>query len=320
MNLLYLFCRVLLGLHIHDSELACIFHHEPILRHNGKAIPLACSSKLFMASNANQWIAIWQKGRHQTDTEEPRPGELLGSQQSISTCIVAEPGSFTAYAFLAGIAARICESRNLGELDEPSKVEFVDSLIQWYQNFRKSTERADPLCLMALWHSTFMTLLVDLDMLERAVGRDTPEVLQSSKTELGFWISTLDAKRCVIHGLLAHQHAKEMQIGIEPAIHVPRIIFFAGIALFCYTARQVNPRDNRENLQQELLSLPEMKLLDTSNVMYIFEQQRSRVDKLSAIEAGALCNITDLLQRIGHWEIARKYASTLESLMNVGKG
>jgi hypothetical protein len=273
-----------------------------------------------MASIADQWMAISQNEKCQTGTEEPRPGEILGSQQSLLTCIVAEPGSFTAYAFLAGIAARICERRNLGELDKPSKVEFVDELIHWYQNFRESTERADPLCLMSLWHSTFMTLLVDLDMLERAVGRDTPEVLQSSKNDLSSWISTLDAKRCIIHGLLAHQQAKEMQIGIEPAIHVPRTLFFAGIALFCYTARQMNPRDKRENWQRELLSLPEIKLLDTSNVMYIFEQQRNRSDNLSAIEAGALCNITDLLQRIGHWEIARKYASTLESLLNVEKG
>lgn len=165
-----------------------------------------------------------------------------------------------------------------------------------------------------------MTLLVDLDMLERAVGRDTPEVLHSSKDELSHWILTLDAKRCIIHGLLAHQQAKEMQIGIEPAIHVPRTLFFAGIALFCYTARQANPIDNRENFQHELLNLPGIQLLDTASVMYIFEQQRSRSDKLSGVEAGALCNITDLLQRIGHWEIARKYASTLESLMNVGKG
>jgi hypothetical protein len=273
-----------------------------------------------MASNADQWMAISQKERYQTGAEESGLGEVLGSQQSLSTCIVAEPGSFTAYAFLAGIAARICESRNLGELDEPSKVEFVDCLIQWYQKFRKPPDRTDPLCLMTLWHSTFMTLLVDLDMLERAVGRDTPEVLHGSKDELSRWVLTLDAKRCIIHGLLAHQQAKEMQIGIEPAIHIPRTLFFAGIALFCYTARQVNPRDNRENFQHDLLNLPEMKLLDTSGVMYIFEQQRSRSDKLSAIEAGALCNITDLLQRIGHWEIARKYASTLESLINVGKG
>jgi hypothetical protein len=312
-------CRVLLGLHIHDSELACIFHHEPILRHNGEKVPLAASSTLFTASNADQWIAICQKERYQTNTEGFRPGEALDRQQSLPTCGVAEPGSFTAYAFLAGIGARICERRNLGELDEQTRIEFVNSLVRWYQEFRRTSGKTDPLCLTALWHSTFMTLLVDLDMLERAVGRDTLEVLQSSANDLSCWISTLDAKRCIIHGLLAHKQVKEMQIGIEPAIHVPRTLFFAGIALFCYTARQVNHRDTRENFQNELLSLPEIKLLDTSSVMYIFEQQRSRSDKLSAIEAGAVCNITDLLQRIGHWEIARKYAATLESLLNVEK-
>jgi hypothetical protein len=172
---------------------------------------------------------------------------------------------------------------------------------------------------MVLWHSTFMALLADLDMLERAVGRDTPEALESSAKGFRRWVSSLDAKRCIVHGLLAHKHVKELQLGMEPAIHIPRTLFLAGMTLFCYTLPQVPPLDmGRETFQQELLALPEMKLIDTSGALYIFEPDRKCSGKLSSIEASALCNITDLLQRIGHWEIARKYASTLESVLHGG--
>jgi hypothetical protein len=250
---------------------------------------------------------------------ESRSNEVLDSRQNLSGRSIASPGSFTAYAFLAGIAARICETRKLGELDDSARSEFVKSLVEWYQEFSRSSDTTDPLCLMVLWHSTFMALLADLDMLERAVGRDTPEALESSTKDFRRWVSSLDAKRCIVHGLLAHKNVRELQLGMEPAIHIPRTLFLAGMTLFCYTLPQVPPLDmGRETFQQELLALPEMKLIDTSGALYIFEQDRKCSGKLSAIEASALCNITDLLQRIGHWEIARKYASTLESVLHGG--
>jgi hypothetical protein len=250
---------------------------------------------------------------------ESRSNEVLDSRQNLLGRSIASPGSFTAYAFLAGIAARICETRKLGELDDSARSEFVKSLVEWYQEFSRSSDTTDPLCLMVLWHSTFMALLADLDMLERAVGRDTPEALESSTKDFRQWVSSLDAKRCIVHGLLAHKHVKELQLGMEPAIHIPRTLFLAGMTLFCYTLPRVPPLDmGRETFQQELLALPEMKLIDTSGALYIFEPDRKCSGKLSAIEASALCNITDLLQRIGHWEIARKYASTLESVLHGG--
>ncbi|KAN0120296.1 Fungal specific transcription factor domain containing protein [Hyaloscypha variabilis] len=311
--------RITLGLQIHDSELASIFHHEPILRHNSATIPLASSSTLFGTSNADQWIATLQKEERRMNNGGSRSNEVLDSRQNFSGSSLASPGSFTAYAFLAGIAARICETRKLGELDESARSEFVKSLVEWHQEFSRSRDTTDPLCLMVLWHSTFMTLLADLDMLERAVGRDTPEALASSTEDFRRWVSSLDAKRCIVHGLLAHKHVKELQMGMEPAIHIPRTLFQAGMTLFCYTLPQVPPLDmGRDNSPQALLALPEMKLIDPSSAMYIFEPGRKCSDKISAIEASALCNITDLLQRIGHWEIARKYASTLESVLHGG--
>jgi len=280
-------------------------------------MPLASKSTLFIASNADQWIATLRKEELRTRNGESRSNGGLGSQQNLSRSGIASPGSFTAYAFLAGIAARICESRKLGELDHSARSEFEKSLVEWHQEFSRSDDKTDPLCLMVLWHSTFMTLLADLDMLERAVGRDTPEAPESTTEDFRHWSSSLDAKRCIVHGLLAHKQVKELQLGMEPAIHIPRTLFLAGMTLFCYTLPKVPPLDmGRETFRQELMALPEMKLIDASSAMYIFEPGRNSSDKLSAIEASALCNITDLLQRIGHWEIARKYASTLESVLH----
>jgi hypothetical protein len=283
-------------------------------------MPLAATSTIFMASNADQWIAALRKEEIRTINGVSGLSEGLDSHQNLYRSGIASPGSFTGYAFLEGIAARICESRKLGELDFSARSEFEKSLVEWHREFTCAKDKTDPLCLMVLWHSTFMTLLADLDMLERVVGRDSPEEPESTTEAFRRWGSSLDAKRCIVHGLLAHKHVKELQLGMEPAIHIPRTLFLAGMTLFCYTLPRVPPMDTgRECFPQELMALPEIKLIDASSAMYIFESGRNSSDKLSAIEASALCNITDLLQRIGHWELARKYASTLESIVH-GEG
>lgn len=271
-----------------------------------------------MATNADQWFAICQKERSHIGSRISNQSGGLDERQSLLTSIPMSD-SFAAYVYLASIAARICESRNLGELDEYTRAQHENSLVHWYQEFRVTSDKTDPFCLMILWHSTFMTLFADLDMLERAVGRDGLVGLDDGSRDLSHWVSSLDAQRCIVHGLLVLKHVNEMQMGFEPAIHVPRTLFLAGITLFCYTYyRQIDQETTILQSRDELLSLPEIRLLDTSSVMYIFKAERNRSDKLSVIEAAALCNIIDLLQRIGHWEIARKYASTLELIIQEG--
>ena len=45
------------------------------------------------------------------------------------------------------------------------------------------------------------------------------------------------------------------------------------------------------------------------------QQGRQRPGRVVPVGAGMLCTLTDMLQRVGHWGIARKFAGTLGTLV-----
>src|ERR1700722_13177607 len=47
--------RTVSGLYIHDAQLAIIFHHDPILRHNAIRFTVTASNEVFAVPNASQW-------------------------------------------------------------------------------------------------------------------------------------------------------------------------------------------------------------------------------------------------------------------------
>ncbi len=311
--------RIVLGLYILDAELAGIFHHEPILRHNAKKLPVAASNDAFTASTASRWAAIV--------AEQPRPD--LTSQNSLVNELTSPSydsrgaihvpqtsGRFAAYVILEGIGAAICEHKQQGGSDPDVLERFRDALNLWYVTHQRSEtgHESDPLCLMVLWHLTFMSLFADFDLLERAIGRDGSEVARSNLVHVSDWASSIDAKRCVIHASLVQKQIETMRIGTEPAIHVPRALFLAAIAWYCYT--RFGSDVGLAVSSKEPLDFPEIKLLGINASLHLFEANGFKTGKPSAIESSTLCGLTDLLQRIGHWEIARRFAAILGSLIH----
>ena len=160
-----------------------------------------------------------------------------------------------------------------------------------------------------------MSICADFDLLEKAVGRDGPYLAPGDQLLVTKWASSKDAKRCVLHGLMVKKHVEAIALGSDPAIHVPRALFQAGIAWFCYT--KFRECDNAAyNTTFYNVDLQELKLFGTHPALLLFEANEFINGRRGAY--GPLPVLTDLLRRLGHWEIAQRLAAILAALMNGG--
>ncbi|KAI8274614.1 hypothetical protein K4K60_009522 [Colletotrichum sp. SAR11_57] len=87
---------------------------------------------------------------------------------------------------------------------------------------------------MIWWHASFMALYADADLLERSIGRDGREVAEQAKKEIDEWATSSEARKGVLHALLVLKHLEMLPIGSDPAIHVPKAVFYAAMAVYSY--------------------------------------------------------------------------------------
>ena len=276
--------RVLLVLHIHDSEFAAIFHHEPLLRHNPIRLPKCCSDELFAAPSAERWHEL-AKGYNQQDT--------CSSQALMHS-----------YATLAGHVAGICESRS-GHLDSAAVDEIRAALTSWHATHASRIQHPsrDTSCLMILWHEAFMYLYVDFDLLERVLGREGA-ASQEDMEHLRHWVSTLEGQRCAVHAMLIHKRLDALPINTELALHVPKALFYAGLVIYCH----VRFRPAYEDV--DITELRGANARFTSPALLL-----SPSALLSQLDTSALHSVADVLRRQGHWEVSRRFAWILDTLI-----
>lgn len=292
--------RLLLAMHIHDSEFATIFHHEPLLRHGppGK-LPRCCSEELFCASTAVQWHDIINSFKPSPSSGDPRITGPVGMHIMSN---VHSPMS--AYALLAGHLAAICEAR-CGDLDDLMIAEFRFRLTTWYETYSASirSPSRDPHCLMVLWHEAFMSLYVSFDLIERVVGREGSPIREDDLARIRSWVAGVEGQRCVIHAMLTYKRLQTLPISAEPAIHVPKALFYAGLILYCYAkfrSTKAPPGD---------IDIPELRWSGPGAA-------EPPMASLRQFDLSTLYNVADLLRRQGHWEVSRRFASILDALID----
>ena len=310
--------RIALSVHIHDAELAAMFHHEPFLRHNSRQLPVAASNQTFMAARAEDWRKAYLSESSNFESNDTTPASI---DAHMDFDIVALPSDsyFTAYTILDGICANIVEDRLGGNLQ--SKLdETVHTLRSFHRHFLQESAawEADHMDMTILWHLAFMTMFADFDLLERAIGRDGAEFSQEDQFTIASWANSDRARRCVIHGLVIQKRLENLPLGFEPAIHVPRAMFRAGIAWFCYTrfgAKQDGSHGTTS--ANDIPDYPEFKVVGVNPALLLFQASGYKYGKPNSTETNAsLSTLTDLLRRIGHWEIARRFAAILAALLH----
>ena len=312
--------RAALFILVHDAEIAALCHQEPFLRHRGKCIPMACRSATFLATSVNEWARLVQrqistnpKTVRCTGVGAARPPSFSDQLSTKSCC----KGNFTAYATLQGIGASICEDRIGNQQDHMSRAEALSDLMKWYKIHGESVEdECDPLLLMVLWHWTCMSNFVDLHRLELSVGKKGPERASLHSSYVSAWANSVDAKRCVMHAFLLQLKLEELHSRRVVTLHVPRALFSAAIVWSAYlnslsgSTPSITPEDT--------LGFAEFRLLGIDFTHQWVNGIGFGKRSLSAIKASTLCTLTDILQRIGYWEISRKFSSILSLLIHGG--
>lgn len=359
--------RAVLGLYIHDAKLACMFHHEPLLRHNLIMVSAAADEDLFNAPSATIWKRKMLQSASRLAVRDCLHMNLdHHGTQPVPQELSWKNSHFTAYAILSGISATINEQQQMSQLrpDSANFTKCFDALICWYQTFAqdarlsepKQVSRPDTLCLMILWHRVFMCLVTNFNLLERVIGRNGADsaTLDGDMTYATKWATSREAQRCMLHAHELLHSLGAMRLDAEAAIHVPHCLFLAGIACYCYTHfRRPNPTqhspahthfsrlDTRSPVLQPVVEFPEFAMRGvpipqhlfgspainsndavsplapdgTSNSFGIQGDRTTRFRSTSNVGAAMMCTLIDMLQRVGHWGIARAYAATLSTLV-----
>ncbi|KAI1812823.1 fungal-specific transcription factor domain-containing protein [Poronia punctata] len=296
--------RLVLALYVQDSEFATTFHHEPLLRHQPDKLPVCNPDELFFAPTAADWFRLVE--RHGS----------VGSQVTNSRQVYpsTRKSQMFAYASLAGIVASIQEKR-CSFLSNDEKQYFRNLLLSWHNEYYAHMQgpKKHHINLLIFWHAAFMALYTDSDLLERSIGRDGRLAAQDARKDIDGWAASPEARRGVLHALLILKHLEMLPIGLEPAIHVPKAAFYSAMVVYSYIKfkSSVDPYAP----SQDEVNIPELQVPGSTGTLNMSNDKTSAAI-FSPVEPSILCNAIDLLRRIGHWEISRKFASILQILLD----
>lgn len=307
--------RMTHALYIVDAELSSILHHEPIQNIESYSFSPTCSEAVFMAPNSNDW-----KNKHLAETHQLRDqpssfdGRILCSDPD-SLRQIPIHSRFTAYAVLEGISMRVISSRKCPNEQASASREFDYLLTAFYTRFldhREQQPSHDPLQLKILWHLVYMETSTDFNLLEKAIGREGTRLEPTELSAVRAWAASKDADRSILHAFMIKTHVQAMSVVSEFAIHVPRALFWAGLALIC--SMRFGSKANTSPHSSPLAPhrFPEFALLDKNEFTPITEMSERGIDG-AFFQKTSLFSIIDLLDRIGHWELARKFASILRA-------
>lgn len=292
------------GLRIHDSELAELLIGEPYLRYSESSIPTLAKSEIWSAPTATEWVRRLKR--------QNEPG---GDSRNIEKTVdrSAKTSSLTAYVMLEGITSSIIEHRALGSLGGQTS-QILESLIRVHSQHLRSEENneSDVFSLLALWHCAFVSLFADINRIELAVGREGFDESQKHTEYVREWAKSADGSRCALHATRVLQNVENLAIGVEPAIHVPRLVYRSALIWYAYTKYG---KDDPSAPQMNL-DFPELFKAGFNGRMLLFEANGFKLTRPATEESSTLCCLVDLLKRVGHWGISRRMSSLMMLLVH----
>ncbi|KAK4497117.1 hypothetical protein PRZ48_011567 [Zasmidium cellare] len=290
--------RLLNCIHVHNGEVFATVHQPALLRAHPFNVRLAADDKLFLSKTADEWVSMRARyARHQ-----PEPHSLFSTCASLD-CFVAE-----IYHRKTGPFNRT----NVAADDE-----IYTSLITWFNESAQLIESdgAKRLSLLMLWHSCFVLLLSDLDLVERVCGRDGSNISQEDTTMLHAWITTPQAKQCVVHALLIYILLERFRVSEVPAIHVARVAWQAGLVLATYSffART----EPNINITEAISSCPALKAARRTPLFT--QSDWATVDQSATPERcrTTAFSLSATLRHLGPWQNGVRYAKTLDQILHL---
>ncbi|KAF9890591.1 hypothetical protein FE257_005722 [Aspergillus nanangensis] len=201
---------------INDVELAALLHREPLARHRPLELPATASDELFMAPTAESWAAVYTQSHPQLN------GRLATMDSSIS-----------AYGSLQSMQGQLIDARQFRGIDHDFLHDFFHRLKEWWHAYRqrKLVKGSDPLSLNILWHSVCLSLYADCDLLDQVLCDENADAQPGDHAvaRARSWAMSADARICVLHAVVLQRHVEDIPRIAEPAMHVPRALFQAGL-------------------------------------------------------------------------------------------
>ncbi|CEL01368.1 hypothetical protein ASPCAL00952 [Aspergillus calidoustus] len=290
--------RVEIAFDIHDAELASLLHHEPLRKHRFGQYPRVAPDALFTAPTASRWAELYKKSPTQNSS-------FVIPEDPLQTAVAYS--KFSAYGALESINAHVIEARRSNTFDEHESRRLSNMLMRWWRiftsHFHHETE-SDSFSLPVLWHSVFISIYADIDLLEQAIGRDGQEFASSKASLIRSWASSPDASRCLVHALLIQQNLERMRVSSEPAIHIPRALFSAALAWFCFTRV-----GGRHAIDTNAFDAPEIQLV--GSFAGLQTPQGQDLSDAAFANVSHLHRLIDLLNRFNRWGISQTFTSVL---------
>jgi hypothetical protein len=288
--------RLLNAVYIHNGEIAAIMQQPAFTRTQPLTIPVAAPDNLFLAKTADEWANL----------QHTHAAHTLPSRSTFSSCAMLE-------CFIGEISHARCSPFHL--LSDQDINEFQTALCTWFQSSVDSfrTDRVQRLTMLSLWHSCFLLLLCDINLVERACARDESSIPTTELQQLRDWMLTPRAKQCISHAVLLCRLTDDMRLCDVPAAHVARSLWHAGLVLAAYSS--LAPAQPPRSLHESSESYESIEALHQANFL-----SETDLDFLKDGPTPSKCSslafsIPTTLRHLGPWPVAMSYARTLSQVL-----
>lgn len=221
---------------------------------------------------------------------------------------------FDLYVLLERIGSLVQESLHPMVAQPSTSVACEKMLKRWMEAYQRTSEfRNQEQSLKMLWHSIFMSLNADMDSLECASGREGDVVMMEHQAYAKLWAKSPRGRRCVVHSILLQRQFEAISLGSEPPIHAAASLYRCGIVWYCFARFARGERLGTG----DCIDMPELRSMGIDGNKILLEDVSARLSQ--PVENGVV-KIVDLLERITHWKVADRLASTLLALIDTGQG
>ncbi|KAE8374198.1 hypothetical protein BDV26DRAFT_300374 [Aspergillus bertholletiae] len=303
--------RIAAGIRIHDLEISKLFLTDPYMRNAASELPVLAEDDLWSAPRAVDW-----KKAITPHLLDPRSGDICGQPPTPTAPASKKASASWVHAFqdtfeLDAISSSIQEARASGS--DVERKHNDASLIKFYEA-HIAARRGQALYNYGLrisWHSSFIALYADINQLELVIGREGFDEAQLHIADVRKWACSENGSRCALHAAMILRELEHVDLGSEPPIHIPLMIFRAAIIWYCYTTFGTDTPDT----VRRPLNFPELSNLGIDCQKLLFEANGFKASRPTSSDSYTFCGLVDMLQRIGHWGISRRFASILAVLL-----
>ena len=292
--------RVMIGLYIHDAEFSSLFHYEPYLDPQLSTLKLPCHSSVFEAPTSTKWLEYLQLRPELEFQVRDFFAVDEDSSGAIDSALVGD--NFCLYLILENINSLLARlwSKNTTSLFKADHRQIQTLLCRWYRLYIRSAFAVDHFHMLVLWHTIFMNSLVNLKVVEAAVGKDGQGPAMQAAHLLRTSLDSQDCSRAVFHASLVQSSVNKMSLADTPPIHTPRCLFQATLIIFVLSNLEASASPIFGDWEE--LALLEME----SQEVY------STVLALESIDRHSIRRAADVLRRLGYWQISRRLAHILD--------